>query len=78
MPSFIDRVVLHVAGGDGGNGCTSVHREKFKPLAGPDGAVQERQVRVMAVEPGRVRLRDVVRETELTVAVHRIVSVETS
>ena len=47
-------------------------------LAGPDGAVQERQVRVMAVEPGRVRLRDVVRETELTVAVHRIVSVETN
>ena len=45
-------------------------------LAGPDGAVQERPVRVMAVEPGRVRLRDVVRETELTVAVHRIVSVE--
>ncbi|WP_454933487.1 helicase-associated domain-containing protein [Actinomyces oris] len=45
-------------------------------LAGPDGAVQERQVRVMAVEPGRVRLRDVVRETELTVAVHRIVSVQ--
>ena len=45
-------------------------------LAGPDGAVQERQVRVMAVEPGRVRLRDVVRETELTVAVQRIVSVE--
>lgn len=37
MPSFIDRVVLHVAGGDGGNGCTSIHREKFKPLAGPDG-----------------------------------------
>ena len=47
-------------------------------LAGPDGAVQERQVRVMAVEPGRVRLRDVLRETELTVAVHRIVSVETN
>ena len=47
-------------------------------LAGPDGAVQERQVRVMAVEPGRVRLLDVVRETELTVAVHRIVSVEAS
>ena len=47
-------------------------------LAGPDGAVQERQGRGMAVEPGRVRLRDVVRETELTVAVHRIVSVEAS
>lgn len=37
MPTFIDQVVLHVAGGDGGHGCTSVHREKFKPLAGPDG-----------------------------------------
>ena len=37
MPSFVDRVVLHVSGGDGGNGCTSIHREKFKPLAGPDG-----------------------------------------
>ena len=38
MTSFVDRVVLHVAGGDGGNGCASVHREKFKPLGGPDGA----------------------------------------
>ena len=37
MPQFIDRVVLHVAGGDGGHGCSSVHREKFKPLGGPDG-----------------------------------------
>ncbi|WP_366180522.1 helicase-associated domain-containing protein [Actinomyces timonensis] len=44
-------------------------------LAGPDGEVQEREVRVRAVEPGRVRLADVARETELTVAVHRIVSV---
>ncbi|MDD9206090.1 GTPase ObgE, partial [Georgenia sp. 10Sc9-8] len=38
MASFVDRVVLHVAGGDGGNGCASIRREKFKPLAGPDGA----------------------------------------
>ena len=37
MASFVDRVVLHVSGGDGGNGCASVRREKFKPLAGPDG-----------------------------------------
>ena len=43
-------------------------------LAGPDGAVQERRVRVLAVEAGRVRIADVVRQTELTVAVHRIVS----
>ncbi|MDL4777782.1 MULTISPECIES: GTPase ObgE [Thermomonosporaceae] len=35
---FVDRVVLHVAAGNGGNGCASVHREKFKPLGGPDGA----------------------------------------
>jgi GTPase len=34
---FIDRVVLHVQAGNGGNGCASVHREKFKPLGGPDG-----------------------------------------
>jgi len=37
MITFVDRVVLHVAGGDGGHGCASVHREKFKPLGGPDG-----------------------------------------
>lgn len=35
--SFVDRVVLYAAGGDGGNGCASIRREKFKPLAGPDG-----------------------------------------
>lgn len=37
MTTFIDRVLLHVVGGNGGNGCVSVHREKFKPLGGPDG-----------------------------------------
>ncbi|CCQ15983.1 GTP-binding protein obg [Rhodococcus sp. AW25M09] len=37
MSRFIDRVVLHVSAGKGGNGCSSVHREKFKPLGGPDG-----------------------------------------
>ena len=37
MASFVDRVVLHAAGGNGGNGCASIRREKFKPLAGPDG-----------------------------------------
>jgi GTP-binding protein len=38
VTSFVDRVVLHVAAGDGGHGCSSVRREKFKPLGGPDGA----------------------------------------
>lgn len=37
MTTFVDRVVLHVSAGDGGNGCASVMREKFKPLGGPDG-----------------------------------------
>ncbi|MFE2752856.1 GTPase ObgE [Actinosynnema sp. NPDC059335] len=37
MSRFVDRVVIHVAAGDGGNGVASVHREKFKPLGGPDG-----------------------------------------
>jgi len=37
MTAFIDRTVLHLAAGSGGNGCASVHREKFKPLGGPDG-----------------------------------------
>lgn len=37
MTTFVDRVVLHVAAGNGGHGCASIHREKFKPLGGPDG-----------------------------------------
>lgn len=37
MARFIDRVVLHCSAGDGGHGAASVHREKFKPLGGPDG-----------------------------------------
>jgi len=37
MTTFVDRVVLHLAAGNGGNGCASIHREKFKPLGGPDG-----------------------------------------
>ena len=37
MPRFVDRVVIHTIAGNGGNGCASVHREKYKPLGGPDG-----------------------------------------
>jgi GTPase len=37
MTSFVDRVLIHAEAGDGGNGCASIHREKFKPLGGPDG-----------------------------------------
>ncbi len=34
---FVDQVILHAKAGSGGAGCTSVHREKYKPLGGPDG-----------------------------------------
>ena len=37
MVTFVDQVTLHLRAGKGGNGCVSVRREKFKPLAGPDG-----------------------------------------
>ena len=37
MVTFVDGVTLHLRAGKGGNGCVSVKREKFKPLAGPDG-----------------------------------------
>jgi GTP-binding protein len=37
MTTFVDRVVLHVQAGDGGHGCVSILREKFKPFGGPDG-----------------------------------------
>ena len=37
MATFVDRVTLHAAAGKGGDGCISVHREKFVPLGGPDG-----------------------------------------
>src|ERR1700678_2004474 len=37
MAEFADRAELRVQAGNGGNGCASIHREKFKPLGGPDG-----------------------------------------
>ena len=37
LPTFVDQVTLDIAAGRGGNGVASVHREKFKPLGGPDG-----------------------------------------
>ena len=37
MVTFVDRVQVHLQAGRGGNGCVSIRREKFKPLAGPDG-----------------------------------------
>jgi len=37
MASFVDRAVIRLKAGDGGNGCVSFHREKFVLNGGPDG-----------------------------------------
>ncbi|MGI9009211.1 MAG: GTPase ObgE [Streptosporangiaceae bacterium] len=37
MAEFADQAELRIQAGNGGHGCASVHREKFKPLGGPDG-----------------------------------------
>jgi GTP-binding protein len=59
MSKFVDRVVLHATAGAGGNGCASVHREKFKPLGGPDGGNGGRGGSVvLVVEPGVHTLLD--------------------
>ena len=45
MAAFVDRVTVHVAAGNGGHGVSSVHREKYKPLGGPDGGQRRRRRR---------------------------------
>jgi GTPase len=37
VAEFADQAEIRIQAGNGGNGCASVHREKFKPLGGPDG-----------------------------------------
>ena len=49
MVTFIDQTAIHAQGGNGGHGCASVMREKFKPLGGPDGGNGGRGGDVIAV-----------------------------
>jgi GTP-binding protein len=59
MTTFVDRAVLQVQAGNGGNGCVSIHREKFKPLGGPDGGNGGRGGDVLlVVHPGVHTLLD--------------------
>ena len=59
MTTFVDRVVLHVAAGNGGHGVASVKREKFKPLGGPDGGNGGRGGSVvLVVDPQATTLLD--------------------
>jgi hypothetical protein len=51
------------------------HRTVWLVMVGPDGTSTRRHVRPLRVDAGRVRVLDVDREAELTVAVHRIVDV---
>jgi GTPase len=59
VAEFADHVTLRVKAGDGGHGCASVHREKFKPLGGPDGGNGGRGGDVIfEVDPGMATLLD--------------------
>jgi GTP-binding protein len=64
IPSFVDRVTLHAYGGNGGHGCASVHREKFKPLGGPDGGNGgDGGSVILRVDPGLTTLVDYHRQS---------------
>ena len=59
MANFVDRVVLHVAAGDGGAGIASVRKAKFKPLGGPDGGNGGRGGSIiLSVDPQSTTLLD--------------------
>jgi len=59
VAEFADHVTVTVKAGDGGHGCASVHREKFKPLGGPDGGNGGRGGDVLfEVDPGMATLLD--------------------
>jgi len=59
VAEFADRAEVRVQAGSGGHGCASIHREKFKPLGGPDGGNGGRGGDVIfRVDPGTATLLD--------------------
>jgi GTP-binding protein len=59
VAEFADQAELRVQAGNGGNGCASIHREKFKPLGGPDGGNGGRGGDViLKVDPSTATLLD--------------------
>ena len=69
MSTFVDRAVVHAQAGNGGHGCASVHREKFKPLGGPDGGNGGRGGDVIAVvDPSVTTLLDLHRHPHRSAA----------
>jgi GTPase len=59
VAEFADQAEVRVRAGRGGDGCASVHREKFKPLGGPNGGNGGRGGDVLIeVDPGTATLLD--------------------
>jgi len=59
VAEFADQAEVRVQAGDGGHGCASIHREKYKPLGGPDGGNGGRGGNVIIeVDPGAATLLD--------------------
>ncbi len=59
VAEFADQAEVRVQAGNGGHGCASVHREKFKPLGGPNGGNGGRGGDVIIeVDPGASTLLD--------------------
>jgi GTP-binding protein len=59
VAEFADQAEVRVHAGNGGHGCASIHREKFKPLGGPNGGNGGRGGDVIIeVDPGAATLLD--------------------
>ena len=59
MAEFADQAEVRVRAGNGGHGCASIYREKFKPLGGPNGGNGGRGGDVvLEVDPSAATLLD--------------------